>query len=68
MDFDKIEQNLPFLIDGIERLMGIEDMRLFPNSMQLLTEEDWKEFYEGDEEIGWMLPNNLKLHDKTMFH
>ena len=56
-DIEKIEQNLPFLIDGIERLMGIEDMRLFPNAMQLLTKEDWKEFYEGDEEIGWMLPN-----------
>ena len=56
-DIEKIKINLPFLIDGIERLMGIEDMRLFPNSMQLLTEDDWKEFYEGDEEIGWMLPN-----------
>lgn len=54
---EKIKQNLPYLIDGIERLMGIEDMRLFPNAMNLLTEEDWKEFYEGDEEIGWMLPN-----------
>ncbi len=56
-DVEKIMQNLFFLIDGIERLMGIEDMRLFPNAMNLLTEEDWKEFYEGDEEIGWMLPN-----------
>jgi len=57
-DFEKIEQNLPFLIDGIERLMGIEDIRLFPNAMDLLSEDDWKEFYEGDEEIGWMLLNN----------
>lgn len=56
-DIEKISINLPFLIEGIERLMDVEDMRLFPNSMQLLTEEDWKEFYEGDEEIGWMLPN-----------
>ncbi len=55
-DTVKIEQNLPFLIGGIERLMGIEDMRLFPKSMELLSEDDWKEFYIGDEEIGWMLP------------
>ncbi|MCW8966966.1 MAG: PAS domain-containing protein, partial [Flavobacteriales bacterium] len=54
-DIEKIKLNLPFLMDGIERLMGVEDMRLFPNAMQLLTKEDWEEFYEGDEEIGWML-------------
>ncbi|MBE7442435.1 MAG: DUF438 domain-containing protein [Flavobacteriales bacterium] len=54
-DIEKIKMNLPFLLDGIERLMGVEDMRLFPNAMQLLTKEDWEEFYQGDEEIGWML-------------
>ena len=52
----QIKQNLTYLTEGIERLLGIEDMRLFPRSMELLTEEDWKEFYVGDEEIGWMLP------------
>ena len=51
----KIIENLPYLIDGIKRLLSIEDARLFPNAMELLTEEDWKEFYEGDEEMGWML-------------
>lgn len=51
----KIVENLPYLIEGIKRLMSIEDAKLFPNSMDLLTEEDWKEFYEGDEEVGWML-------------
>jgi len=51
----KIIENLPYLIEGVERLMTIEDTRLFPTSMELLTEDEWKEFYEGDEEIGWML-------------
>ncbi len=51
----KIVENLPYLIEGIKRLMSIEDTRLFPNAMDLLTEDDWKEFYEGDEEMGWML-------------
>ncbi|MBL1143304.1 MAG: DUF438 domain-containing protein [Bacteroidetes bacterium] len=60
-DFDRIEKNITFLIiEGIERLMGVEDMRLFPNAMQLLSEDDWKEFYEGDEEIGWMLKEKPK--------
>ncbi|HKJ06755.1 MAG TPA: PAS domain-containing protein [Flavobacteriaceae bacterium] len=51
----KIIENLPYLIEGVKRLMTIEDTRLFPTSMELLTEDEWKEFYEGDEEIGWML-------------
>lgn len=54
-DFEKVKINLPFLLDGIERLMSVEDTKLFPNSLQLLTKEDWEEFYVGDEEIGWML-------------
>ena len=51
----KITENIPYLIDGIKRLLSIEDTRLFPNAMDLLSEDDWKEFYEGDEEMGWML-------------
>src|SRR4030066_1702372 len=51
----KIIDNIPYLVDGIRRLLSIEDMRLFPNSLELLTEEDWNAFYQGDEEIGWML-------------
>lgn len=51
----KISKNIPYLVEGINRLLNIEDMRLFPNSIELLSEEDWKEFYQGDEEIGWML-------------
>src|SRR5690606_34104329 len=57
--------------DGIERLMNIEDMKLFPNSMQLLTKEDWEEFYEGDEEIGWMLkekPAPYPIREEEYIH
>ncbi|WP_109852940.1 DUF438 domain-containing protein [Aquimarina sp. AU58] len=56
----KIIENLPYLIEGIKRLLTIEDMRLFPIAMQILSEEDWKEFYEGDEEMGWMLSQKPK--------
>jgi len=56
-NIEKIKENLTYLIEGIERLMSVEDTRLFPNSMELLSEDDWKEFYVGDEEIGWMLAN-----------
>lgn len=56
-NFEKIEENKTYIIDGIRRLMSIEDVRLFPNAMELLSEDEWKEFYEGDEEVGWMLKN-----------
>ena len=53
-----IIENLPFLLSGLERLMDVEDSRLFPNAMELLTEDDWNQFYQGDEEMGWMLTKN----------
>ncbi|WP_031445332.1 DUF438 domain-containing protein [Arenibacter algicola] len=55
-----IKENTPYLIEGIKRLLTIEDVRLFPKAMELLTEEEWKEFYLGDEEIGWMLHQRPK--------
>lgn len=51
----KIAANIPYLVEGIKRLLNIEDVRLFPTAMDLLSEDDWEEFYIGDEEIGWML-------------
>jgi DUF438 domain-containing protein len=59
-----IIENLPFLIEGIRRLLTIEDMRLFPNAIELLSKDDWKEFYQGDEEIGWMLLNKPTAYPK----
>ena len=55
-EFDKIETNIPFLIDGIYRLMQVEETILFPNALELLTENDWITMRIGEEEIGWMLP------------
>jgi PAS domain S-box-containing protein len=52
----KIKNILPFLLEGLERLITVEDQKLFPNAMRLLSDSDWMEFYVGDEEIGWMLP------------
>lgn len=54
-EFEKINSDTPFLVDGINRLMRMEDMVLFPNSLDLLTEEDWISMRKGEEEIGWML-------------
>ena len=58
----QIKKNITYLIDGINRLLDIEKTRLFPKSMELLSEEDWKEFYIGDEEIGWMLDEKPSIY------
>ena len=55
-EFDKIKTNTPFLVDGINRLMRMEDTVLFPNALDLLTETDWIMMRKGEEEMGWMLP------------
>lgn len=52
---ERIETNTPFLVDGIYRLMGVEENVLFPNALDILTENDWIEMRKGEEEIGWML-------------
>ncbi len=55
-ELDKMNTNTPFLVDGILRLMKTEEMVLFPNALDLLTEKDWIAMRQGEEEIGWMLP------------
>ncbi|MDX1602093.1 MAG: PAS domain-containing protein [Salinimicrobium sediminis] len=55
-DFPAIVQDSQYLISGIFRLLLTEENVLFPNAMEILTEEDWKQVRKGEEEIGWMLP------------
>jgi len=64
-NFESISENLNFLLENLENLMYVEDTRLFPNAMELLNEKDWEAFYEGDEEIGWMLKAKPKPFPKS---
>ena len=68
-NFEKLKINLEYLLDGIYRLMEIEETTLFPNALSLLKEEDWVKMRKGEEEIGWMLketppnyPENQYIH------
>lgn len=54
-DFETIKTNTPYLINGIYRLMQVEETVLFPNALEILTDADWIEMRAGEEEIGWML-------------
>jgi len=39
---------------SLEHIMQVEEGRLLPRAMEMISEEEWKEFKEGDKEIGWM--------------
>jgi len=66
-EFNKIQTNTPFLVEGIYRLMGVEENVLFPNALELLTEEDWISMRKGEEEIGWMLSTAPVAFPKTEY-
>ncbi|MCC8361210.1 DUF438 domain-containing protein [Salinimicrobium sediminilitoris] len=54
-NFSEATQDAQYLVSSIFRLLLVEDSVLFPNALELLTEEDWKQVRKGEEEIGWML-------------
>lgn len=66
-NIEKINQNLLFLVDGIKRLMAVEELKLFPTSLELLTQDDWDEMEQGEEEIGWMHKKATSEIDKTNY-
>jgi len=54
-NFNLVKQKLPNLLAEMSHLIGVEEQRLIPNAMSMLKEDEWKDMYIGDEEIGWML-------------
>ena len=56
-NFSEAQQDAHYLVSSIFRLLLTEETVLFPNALSLLTEEDWKQVRKGEEQIGWMLPN-----------
>ena len=51
---EAILMNSQQVFRSLEHIMQVEEGRLLPNAMQMISEEEWKEFKEGDREIGWM--------------
>ncbi|PKG81084.1 histidine kinase [Colwellia sp. 75C3] len=52
---NKVSRIVKRIAGELFHLMEVEEHRLFPNAIELLSEDDWKEMREGDVEIGWML-------------
>ena len=66
-DYATIKTNTPYLINGIYRLMQVEETVLFPNALEILTDADWIEMRAGEEEIGWMLPKAPVPYPKEVY-
>ncbi len=64
---ERVGANTPFLIDGIHRLLGVEENVLFPNALDILTDKDWIEMRKGEEEIGWMLSQEPPTFPKVEY-
>lgn len=54
-NLSKVSRTINRIAGEIFHLMEVEEHRLFPNALKLLSEDDWKDMREGDVEIGWML-------------
>lgn len=52
---ENIKETIRIIIGEMQRLSMVEEMRLFPYALELLSEDDWREMKQGDEEIGWMI-------------
>lgn len=66
-DYATIKTNTPYLINGIYRLMQVEETVLFPNALEILTDADWIEMRAGEEEIGWMLSKAPVPYPKEVY-
>lgn len=52
---EQAQKNTLSIIDNINTLLSIEESVLFPNALELLSDEDWKIMRNGEDEIGWMM-------------
>lgn len=54
-DLDSAQQNVEYAGQNLRNLMEVEKRVLFPNAMNILSDEEWIKMREGENEIGWML-------------
>lgn len=56
-DYASALHNIDFIRENLHRLFDVEENILFPNALEMLSEEDWVSMRKGEDEIGWMLKN-----------
>lgn len=71
-NFENILNDLIVIFNSLSQLILVEESRLLPRALTLLNEDDWKEMYEGDCEIGWMFstppPRYPELEHEEYIH
>lgn len=51
---DDLKPDLELMLSELMRMTQVEEMRLFPNALNILLPEDWEAMKPGEAEIGWM--------------
>lgn len=54
-DLDSAMENTEYAGQNLRNLIAVEKTVLFPNALDILTEDEWIKMREGEDEIGWML-------------
>ena len=49
------KHNTELVVQNINRLLEVEETVLFPNALEILSDDEWKVMRKGEDEIGWML-------------
>lgn len=66
-NLDQLQEVSSAIVDSLSHLLQVEEVRLFPTAMSLLSEDDWKEMRKGEEEIGWMLKSPPESYPKDEY-
>jgi len=66
-DLEAVRTNMSLLFRFLEQIMSVEEGRLFPRAMGMLSEAEWQEFKEGDKEIGWMFEHDPTPYPPDMY-
>lgn len=56
-NFISAKRNTELAVQNINRILKVEETVLFPNALQILSDDDWKVMRKGEDEIGWMFTN-----------
>lgn len=51
---NEAKSEIKTMINELYRMTQVEELRLFPIALEILTPEDWQEMSVGESEIGWM--------------
>lgn len=65
-DFSDLQNLINYTLSEIKRLMQVEEIRLFPNSLDLVTEDEWKEMSLGEEEIGFVSETKYEITESAL--